>query len=196
MKRAIAIILALCVLCLTTGASWRTVLTNSVAAAGFTLYDENAGSVNGTTAIGNGSTTYYAGQGEYTPGANITVREIVVNMTKYAGSITGYTYTCEIYTVTGANNDLTTLIQSSTGVAGNDSWSATPVTFSFAGAALTGGVKYGIAFTTNAAVDASNYARLDRTAAGGLGGFTYGWQSSKAYGTFSTTDVKMQIWVE
>lgn len=42
MKRAIAILLALCVLCLTTGATWQTVLTGIVSSGGVTYdFDEN-----------------------------------------------------------------------------------------------------------------------------------------------------------
>jgi hypothetical protein len=177
-------------------ASVKTINGLDATTGGFTLYAENTSAVSGTAAISNGTNTYYAGQGEYVPGANITVREVVVNLTKTAGSISGFSYVCEIYTVTGGNNDLTTLIQASSSVSGDNGWSATPVTFAFAGAALTSGTKYGIALTRNTAVDASNVAAFDTTAPGGLSGSRYGWKSDKLYGTFSTGDVKMKIYIQ
>jgi len=99
---------------------------------------------------------YYAGT-TYTPAENISVCQIDIYIDYTAGDISGKTYTVTIWSLSSGNLD--TLLGTSGGVTGNNSWSSSWPSFSFASpVSLSSGTAYGIAVAVTGAVDSSNYA--------------------------------------
>lgn len=154
MKRAIAIFLALCVLCLTTGATWQTVLTGSVASGTTYSLQETFGAntANGSTMQSSSSRTYVVSI--CTPGASYTITRVDLRM--FRTGTGAATLTARIYS--DSSTTPATLLASSTNtvdsadVSTTESW----VTFYFAGQAVTSGTPIWIG-VSGATTDASNY---------------------------------------
>lgn len=150
---------------------------------GYTLLESSLTTANawpiGDTA--NGATQdIYAGQLNWSNASARNIGKVVIKMTKTAGSITGKTYTCRIWTMSGTT--LGTNVASSTSVVGSDSWSATDVDFIFSSPYLTtGSTNY--AFTIDSGDvtgDGSNYASAYFQNATPIAGDLAYWDVSKA----------------
>lgn len=174
------------------GIQQMTSLVKPVAAATCnTLHEQNASSVTTYNTVGLDANNFYVGQFAWDPAANITVCKITVVVTA-TGTISGNTYTCEIWTYAAPN--MGTLVQASAGVAGSDAWSSSSVDFTFSGAAISSGSSYAIVLTKNGAPDASNYLRFTLTASGGFGGISGQFDSAGVRTNFDTTDHKLAVY--
>lgn len=156
-----------------------------------TVHEENVASASSYTPVGLDVNTFYVGQFAWDPLANITVCKVTCVVTA-TGTISGNTYKCEIWTYTAPN--MATLVQASSGVAGNDSWSSSSVDFTFSGAALSSGTQYAIVLTKNSAPDNMNYLRFVLTASGGLTGISGQFDSGGLRTNFDTTDHKLAVY--
>ena len=129
------------------------------------------------TNVGSANNRYYIGT-TYNYGTEKTLCRADVMMKKAAGSITGKTFTVEVYTLSG--NDLNALQGTSDGVTGSDAWNLTWVEFTFSSPfVLSASTDYGIVVTMNEA-DGSNYAdtRDDATGAWASGNIR-AWDNTK-----------------
>ena len=157
----------------------------------WTIHQQNTSTITGTIQIAHAANTYYAGQGSWLSGSNITLVAVDAILTA-VGTINSKTYQCEIWT---DSTSLVALVGASDGVTGNNSWSETSQRFVFSTpVSIVSGTSYAIVFTPNTAVDGANYARLSHTAAGGLSGLQSIYNSAGVRQTFSTVDNKLTIW--
>lgn len=166
----------------------------AVAAGCSTSYDSNTGTVTDNASVGTTSGELYAGIYDYPAPSTASPCEIHFKLTAH-GTVSGFTYTCRVYTYPG-NSSLTGGYTESTGVVGVNGWSQTDVTFSFSGLTLTSGTGYNIVLTSNAAADAVNYVSMDRTDAGGFASGTSYFQTWDSGGTgsnFSTKNPKVSF---
>jgi hypothetical protein len=193
MKRILLISLLLLAVIFTVSADRRRLLgvRNVAAASCNTVHEQNSSGNSGSYNIGSVDANYYAGQTVWDPAASISVCRLDFNLTKSAGSITGFSYAAQIYTLSGTA--LNTLLATSDSVTGSDAWSATTVTFSFSSPpALSSGTQYALVVTRNG-FDGSNYAVVNQTAAGGMSGSAAIWDSTKVRIDLSN-DIKMGIY--
>ena len=118
------------------------------------------------------------GQGEFNPGEDISICKVTAYLSNRAGDITGNTFYCQIWTMSGTSLDV--LQGESDGVTGSATWDVSPVDFEFSTSVnLSNGTDYCIVVTMKE-VDYSNYARAHYTSEqagfdGGLGA----WNSDK-----------------
>jgi len=121
-----------------------------------TAYVSNTSTATANLVYHTHNYNYYAGT-TYTPAENISVCQIDIYIDYTAGNISGKTYTVTIWSLSSGNLD--TLLGTSGGVTGNNSWSSSWPSFSFASpVSLSSGTAYGIAVAVTGAVDFSNYA--------------------------------------
>lgn len=163
--------------------------------AGLSIFDQNSGSLTTTSnneLIGDAAGRYYTGLGSWTPGSSVRIMQISLTLTGI-GTISGKTYVCEIWTMTGGN--LNAKLYSSAGVAGVDAWADAVVPFSFSGvtANVTSATPYAITATVNGS-DGSNAARLRCTAPGGISGNLMNWDVSGVQQNSDTNDPKVIIY--
>jgi len=113
----------------------------------------------GTSAFGIGAVegNYYCGF-FWTPSENKCFCRGTFCITKAAGDISGKTFVVEFWTTTGTS--LNEKLGSTTGVAGNNSWSGTTQAFDFSThQQATASTTYAVTITMNE-VDASNNAKI------------------------------------
>jgi len=151
------------------------------------LWLENDGSILQGLQIGNTSDNYYAGQGEFDPGEDISVCKVTAYLDYVAGDITGKTFYCQIYTMSGTSLDV--LQGESDGVTGSNAWLSGPVDFEFSTSVdLSNGTDYCIVITMKE-IDGGNYARTTFTTAktgfdGGYGRWKLGKTRQVWYGPY------------
>lgn len=123
---------------------------------GYTLVYDASAAITNVAKIGDIGNRTYNGQYQYNDSIARSIGKITVRLTAASGDISGKTYTVRIWTMSGSN--LGSNVASSSGVSGNNSWSATDVDFLFSPA-------YTISTSTNYAVtidqgadDSTNYA--------------------------------------
>jgi hypothetical protein len=164
-------------------------VANDSAEASLTLFAQNSSSTSGSYSVDGNSKQ---GPCQYNPGSSITVKRVTFTLTAQ-GTISGKTLTCQIWNTNGTN--LTTMIEESAGVTGNNSWSETVVPFDFTGAAMTNTANQAILLFMSGGLDATNYVRNRYTAAGGFGGSYgfFGLDGTRA--STSTLDAKIAIYV-
>jgi len=157
MKRAISILLALAVLCMTTGASWHTVLTGIVSSGEttYTLEDTFGADSSDSPNFADNSTRTYLSS-EIVAGSNYTIARVELRM-KRVGSGTASDIVCEIRADAGTKPNASPLATStntitSADVATTQGW----ITFYFTGLAVTNGTHYYIGIKASS-TSASNY---------------------------------------
>lgn len=166
----------------------------SSAGACSTVHAQNSSAASGNVSIGAATASYYVGLGTYNPGANISVCKVDWILSLGSGDISGKTFTCVIYAMSG--NDFTgAALGTSAGVTGDNGWSGNTVSFTFGSpVAISSGGSYAIALTMSE-VDGSNFARYSFSAAGGIDGFRYGWDSSGVHiSGFGTDDPRIAVY--
>ena len=125
---------------------------------------------------------YYSGMLENSashPAYNIC--KVIITMAKSNGSIAGLTYVARVWNVNGSTWALTTQIQESTGVTGNNSWTGDSVTFTFpTPAAITANANYAITVDAGA-YSGTNYAAIFQKTGGSeiVGSYTE-WNAAKS----------------
>lgn len=174
----------------------RLLMTRNAAAGGAcsTVHAQNASAHSSYVAISSGVNSYFVGEGQYDPGANISVCKVDWILTKDSGDISAKTFNCVIYAMSG--NDFTgAVLGTSDNVTGVNAWSDTTVSFTFSSpVAISSGGSYAIAITMNG-VDASNFAKCSISASGGLSGFRFGWTSAGTHVSgFGTEDHRLTIY--
>ena len=123
-----------------------------------TLYiDASSATDSNSTAISHDSTYDQAGHNSWSPASGtVSICKISVKLTKGAGDISGKTYVLKIYSMSGANLD--SVLATSSGVTGSNSWDASYVDFTFSTPlSHTSGTGYSFALSSGD-VDATNYA--------------------------------------
>lgn len=113
---------------------------------------------------------FRAGVKNWSNGSARSICKTGLRIASVSGSITAFTYYCTIYTVSG--NNLGTVVATSDGQTGNDSWGGTIVRFTFASpVALSASTNYHITFHRNTVgdntVDATNRANASYLSGGG-----------------------------
>lgn len=198
MKKLLTIACLVAIALTLTGASRRRgdlMQQSSATSACSTVHAQNATAETSITAIGTTTNNVFSGLGQHNPGANISPCGVTWIMTKDSGDISGLTYTCVAYAMSG--NDFTgTVLATSTGILGTNTWSGTSVFFPWSSPpSLANGGSYAIALTTGT-FDAANFARFSVSASGGISGSFFGWKSNGVYQTgFSTSDPRITIYV-
>lgn len=139
---------------------------------------------------------YYSGNYNFTVSANCTVTEIKFKLSKINGSITGLTYFAAVYNMSG--NNLGTVVGTSDGVTGSDSWAKTTVSFTFSTpASLTTSGTYAVLVYTSGTIGTTNYAATWYTTPTVIPGqMTYFSNTgvNQFVGTFGNYDIQFQIW--
>jgi hypothetical protein len=106
--------------------------------------------------IGETSTHYYAGLGNWTSDASGFIEKITVKLGLHAGSISGKTFHARVWTRSG--DDLLVEVGTSDGVTGSNAWSLTNVEFPFSTpCARAAATAYHITLDMGG-IDGSNYA--------------------------------------
>ncbi len=100
-------------------------------AVSYTLFSDNTGVGSfGNFEFGDASTDqYYVGQYGWSDGSPRTIGKVAIPLTKAAGDISGLTYVVKIWS--DSSGALGSVLATSTGVAGSNSWSGTEVEFVF-----------------------------------------------------------------
>ena len=195
MKRIPLISLLLLAVIFTVSADRRRMLmTRSVATGGAcsTVHVQNSNAEASKPNIGDAVGTYYAGLGQYNPGANISVCKVDFILNKYSGTLVGKTFNCVIYAMSG-NNFTGAVLGTSDNVAGVD-WVDQSVTFTFASpVAINNGGSYAIALTMNT-TDASNFGEFSASASDPISGSYFSWNSAGTQVGFSTADPRITIY--
>jgi len=160
------------------------------------LWLENDESNFATIWIGPVDNSYYVGQGEFDPGEDISICKVTWYPDKLVGDITGKTFYCQIWTMSGTS--LGTLQGESDGLTGVNAWAFGAVDFEFSTSVnLSNGTDYCIVVTMKE-VDPNNYARTFFTfAKTGLDGGTGAWNSDKTrQAWYATYDFKCKIYTD
>jgi hypothetical protein len=112
--------------------------------------------------VGYGDDDYYRGWRFLDAGSSHDICRMVVNMSLEAGTITGFTYYAQIWTLDGGGTALGDMVANgeSAGVTGSQAWSDTPVTYNWSpSVTLAQNTTYIIVFTRKG-WDNSNYASI------------------------------------
>jgi hypothetical protein len=166
-------------------------VTNSSTQGSLTLHAENTAATYATYNVANATTAIFAGQIAYNPGANITLKRVIANLSA-VGTITSIDWVMDVYDYDGT--DLSTLVQSSSAVTG-DAWSETDVTFDFSGASLISGNQYAIVLRrSDSSSNASNYARWVCSDSGYFTGLLGNFDSAGVRQSFSNIDAKVKLY--
>jgi hypothetical protein len=142
------------------------------------------------------STTYYfVGHHFIDLGSTEDICKATFYITQATGDISGKTYTAYIYTIDGAGN-LDSLLGTSSGVTGSNSWSDTAVDFEFSPkVTMSNGTNHAVVVSTGS-VDASNYAEMEISTSGQIGGLSGRWESDGTRAGSSGNDVKIVLYTE
>ena len=159
--------------------------------ASCTQYATNASEIAGVYGHNRSSTEKWIGQGNYDFGT-IDICQIDFVITS-SGTVSGITYYVDIYSV--ASDSFVSLIGSSSGVTGNDSWSAATVSFSFPSpVSLSSGTLYSILIRTDSAYSGTNYLSLSYSAVGGVIANFRQYDSAGDQTAWADNDVKITIY--
>ena len=91
------------------------------------MWFENDAGDAGQVNLGNDANLYYVGQGGFDPGEDISICKVTVYPDLQAGDITGKTFYCQVWTMSGTS--LGILQGESDGVVGSNLWDFSPVYF-------------------------------------------------------------------
>ena len=135
------------------------------------------------------------GQGEFDPGEDISICKVVVDLKLKSGSITGKTFYCQVWTMSGTSLDV--LQGESDGVTGDDAWDNELVDFEFSSSVdLSNGTEYCIVVTMKE-YDGSNYAEVICTSEKtGFDGAAGSWYVSKTRQYWYSADFKCNIYTD
>lgn len=187
MKRAIAIFLALCVLCLTTGASWHTVLTGIVSNVAASLQETLGTSAANVTYAEASADAWVASK--HTAAASYTLTILKVNMLR-AGAGDAAVLTGRIWSDSGGSPG--TLLASSTNTQQLPAGATEAfVDFNFAGLSITTSTDYwfGLSAATTSGV---NYYRIRAGAAST--GTTQQSADGSTWSALGTRKFNMELW--
>lgn len=162
-------------------------------AGGFTLLDDTITSGTDTWAFGDGTGGhYYAGQYLWSNASARTLGKVAFKLTKSAGDISGLTYTARLWS--NSSGALGTELATSSGVTGNNSWSATTVEFEFITPyTTTGGTDYHITIDSGSTGSGSDYASAYFLASTGLPGGLAWWAADKSNSIEFTASHEAQL---
>lgn len=161
------------------------VANRGVVSGGYTLiYDGYvSGSGTGAWPLGSEGNFFYAGVAHWSDSTARTIGKVTAKMTGH-GSISGKTFTCKIWSVTGggANIELNSVLATSDAVTGVDAWSLSDVDFIFSTPYTTAGgsTNYHITFEMSGAVSGTNYADLFHQNTSAVAGNISSWTSAPA----------------
>lgn len=154
-----------------------------------TLYDSTGESVAGDNDIGDLTSFWYIGQ-TYNEASAHTICSVTFVISYKVGDITDRNYHVVIATLDGSDNFIS-IVATSDAVVGSNSWSATPVVFTFSSTVESAAsTEYGIAVYVDHAVDASNYAELEYASTDTISGARTVWQDD---GSFNTNQLSQDI---
>jgi hypothetical protein len=153
----------------------------------------NTTTTNGQNDINGTSSNYYVGQAYFNSGENCNVGKVTAYLNA-TGTVTVYTYICEIWSVSGDN--LNALQGSSTAVTGVNSWADTAVDFIFSSpvAVLTANDYHLVIRSTAGSPDSSNTVSWNYTADGVIAGTFGRWIAAGTINATNTRDMRMVVY--
>lgn len=135
---------------------------------------------------------FYGGQGDWVGSTNIC--SITFYLTLRGGDVSTKGYVAKIWVYNHASGLLESLLGTSATVAGNNSWSDTPVTFTFASpVTVANGTYYALTCSPTNAADSGNYIGMAATADGQIEGITVFWKADGTFSGYETTDMKIGV---
>lgn len=150
--------------------------------------------------ITDSATYYYTGH-HFITGDDSTLCKATFYLTKAGTDISTKTFNAYLFSVDGSgnlnDNGTPDYIAISDNVTGSNDWSDTAVDFCFSSTGtLSTGTSYAVVVNMAGGVDASNYAEMERSTSGQIGGLMGHWSSDLSRDSSTAHDVKIILYEE